>query len=511
MGFKINLDDLSTMPSNKGNIVVNRPFIPSIKTVDEEYDERKAFIKNAKSGILSTAKAIQTAEMDSSISTIEIAKRHGLDADGNLIKSPIAEASNPDEAIKDTLAKLVKLYDADKVLSPKALERVVKKAATEGVDVPTAISAWADEVRETFANRDERAPSVQRLDEITEKPSTYLWAPYIGMGELTTLVADGGVGKGTLCNYLLYLASTGQFGKLGKTNVHKPIQCLYSSIEDDPAKKALPQIKLYGGDLSKVSVCKGFANRETFNIGDINGMRRIIEAVKPEFWILDNAGDLGSAENDGNNYKSVSRELMNLSILAEEYQCAILLLVHTNRAGSFMGSNAYRTKPRSMLLLKKTQDDNQTVLLHKKSNDYYGPSVIFDATPVVVPSNDYPVWQVSFGGLASPSTVAFAEDKLIKSKQKILENWLFHLLETTGVQTMKSIRKHAHIEFSEQADFQKNGEYVISSMEWKRAKENLKLQETSFGLSLKPLVREAMSAEALSDDGDDDSDDESDE
>ncbi len=397
------------------------------------------------------------------------------------------------DPINEAIAKLVELLGVQDVLSYTAFQNVIKKAALQGIDIPTALSLWADKIKTRVSDRDEREPVILELDLVEEKEEKYIWSPYIPCAALTNFVGAGGVGKDTWCYYLMYLSVLGRLDILGDTDIKTPIHVLYSSIENDPAKKIKPQIKSYGGNTKLIKLCNGLKNKDTFNFSDLDIMRRILKAAKPDLWIIDNAGDF-SADGDGHNYRAVVKELLNLTILAEEFQCAILLIVHENKSGGYMGSVAYNTKPRSCITYKKTATANQRILQHIKTNDFEGPAVLFNAKRVKIPGRKYPVWQVEYAGIASDDDIAGANNKEI-TKQKQLNDWLWKLLLAKGVHKLSKLKDLAEVHFANNPSFNKTGEFKINGAEWTRAKQELNLVVSPVGWSIPPLAIEALTEE----------------
>jgi hypothetical protein len=253
------------------------------------------------------------------------------------------------------------------------------------------------------------------LEKIETTQPDYFLFPYFIKYSLNIICADGGVGKGTLSDFLAGLASAGRLSEIGTTDETGPLKVLMFSIEDDPASKVRPEIELMGGDITRIKFCAERANGEPFTFVDKDVWEKVLKEHRPGMVIIDNLGDFGDPSSEGNSYRAVARELSFLVRLAKKYQTTIILIMHENRAGGFMGSNAARTKARSFMFYKKTSDDSIRRLVHDKGNiDGLGPDVFFKAEKVAVQDNPRGVWKMEYLGTTRPDTVEPDDDEAEK-------------------------------------------------------------------------------------------------
>lgn len=414
--------------------------------------------------------------------------------------------------------KMVRLLKIEGVISPKSITRVIDNAILKDKNVATALIEFCENTIETLSSQNDRAPKVAWFNEIKKVERKFILYPYIGHGSLTTLVGAGSAGKGTWCMFLLFLASKGLLHTIAPTDFRDPITSLYLSKEDDPAEKCAPELNLYGADMSKIAFCNELKDGSGFTFADPKVFKKLLRDVNPQLVVIDNAGDFGDRGNDGNNYKQVNAELSMLKNLSEgfdidgtsnpivgtgKYRCGCILIVHENKAGGFMGSMAYKTKPRSMLTMKRTTETNQTMLQVGKSNVNVGDALIFNAREVQVVGDTYPIWQVSYGGKATPEQVATIEGKDYK-KQDVLQQWLYAYLRANGDSHPKVIKGAANVYFSSNDQFKKNGQVFINTNEWARVKEKTKITENQAGFwCLAPNAKDLGDGMAQEDDGDD--------
>jgi hypothetical protein len=296
---------------------------------------------------------------------------------------------------------------------------------------------------------EEVRPVVRRLCDIVVKDYEFFWFPYMAFGTVTALSAKGGTGKGTLTNFLVALATSGRLAELGRTDVSQPLTALIFSKEDNPGAKMRPEITLAGGNIDKVFVCDKLTNGAAFTFRDAAAFDEAFAeafADKAMGFVVDNAGDFGDNTNDGNSYKAVTQELTILTDLAQKYNVAVLLIMHENRTGSYMGSAAYENKVRSHCSYKKTDEENVCILTHEKKNFFHGKPMLFGAQSVDVPGMKYPVWKVSVVGEANSPQVE-------SSIQHDCTNWLRMLIKDGPV---------SNVEINEKAEERGFSKYHVS-------------------------------------------------
>lgn len=375
-----------------------------------KFDEKQLFTVSGGSGIVSGPDAIPVGQRNSTLTSLAGSlRRRGVTEqslhavlhteNGQRCAPPLPEAE-----VNSIVQSVMKYQGGALFISPP--------------NVRTALIARGTD--------NDKRPKLQRLRDIEIKNYEFFWYPYMALGTVTALSAKGGVGKGTLTNYLATLATTGRLNELGRTDVTEPMNVLIFSKEDSPGAKIRPEVELSGGDTNRVFICNKLYDDSGFTFNDAAAFdQAFAEAFadgKPGFVVVDNAGDFGDCTNDGNNYKAVTQELTLPTDLAEKYNSALLLILHENRSGSYMGLAAYENKVRSHCSYKRTDEPNVCIWTHEKKNLFTGPPVLFGADCVDVPGIKYPVWKVYVVGEAN------SKPEKTKSKQDQCCDWLLDLI-----------------------------------------------------------------------------------
>jgi hypothetical protein len=270
-----------------------------------------------------------------------------------------------------------------------------------------------------------RGAKLMRLADIDEKEYQFIWYPYIAAATPTGFVGAGESGKNTWMNYLFSLATTGRQNELPATkapDITTPMNCLLFATEDDFGAKTRAEIALAGGDINRVFICTEKNDGTPFSFGDkdtfADAFSQAFADGKPGLVCVDNSGDFGDPNNDGNNYKQVTKELGILTDLARKYNAAIIVLIHENKVGNYMGSVAYLNKFRSVLSYKKANEENVRILAHEKHNLFEGLPLLFSGQMQDIPGRKYPVWQVRSLGLAAKEHI----DKHSDRSEQLLAN-----------------------------------------------------------------------------------------
>lgn len=225
-------------------------------------------------------------------------------------------------------------------------------------------------------------PKFRDLDTVEAKRVMWLWKPYIPLGMITLLEGDPGVGKSYLA---LHLAATVSIGELFPEGVRsKRSKVLYLTTEDDPAYTLRPRLEAMKGDASKVRFNEGFI---AFNEKGLSALRRELRRSAPLLVIVDTLHGFLPSGVDSASAADIRRILTDVSVLAAEFECAIVILRHWTK-GDRGGKAIYRGSgsidiigvARSAITVgKHPQDAAQRVVAHVKHNlSSPGPSWVFD-------------------------------------------------------------------------------------------------------------------------------------
>lgn len=201
--------------------------------------------------------------------------------------------------------------------------------------------------------------------QIEVKKLDWIWEPYIVRGNLNIIVGEGGVGKSYFTTWLLSAISKGDKIPFKDDNF-----CISNLIlqnaEDDVGATILPRLLSNNADIDKI----GFFNEthESFSIDDLCRLEKKLYELRPSIVVLDPIqaylGDINM-----NSAVEVRNTLKPLKMLAEHYNCAIVMLMHLNKNTStnkatnrVMGSYDFIACCRSAILIENNPENPQEKL-----------------------------------------------------------------------------------------------------------------------------------------------------
>ena len=219
------------------------------------------------------------------------------------------------------------------------------------------------------------APDLVCLQDVQARPVSWLWEPFIPRAMMTMLSGDPGSGKSFIA---LSLAADLTRGKLRDGRIVEPQNVLYLSIENPVAESVRPRFDSLGGDPSRFFMLRGKSldgERLAVILSDIDLLRVALRQTGARLLVVDPIQSyLGSAVDL--HRSNETRPVMDgLGRLAEETDCAILILRHLSKMGGGkaihrgLGSIDLTGSVRSELLAGSLPDDPETrALVHVKSN-----------------------------------------------------------------------------------------------------------------------------------------------
>ena len=182
----------------------------------------------------------------------------------------------------------------------------------------------------------------------------WVWPDRIPVGSTTTLVADGGTGKGTLVAWLIARLTKGE---LPGAFAGKQVNVLVlGTHEDGVGDTWVPRIKAAGGDVTRVASLESGLERDFEIVRDASVLEAFIRAEEFRLTYLDQPLDHLAGDQNSNQAQDVRRALKPLGRLARSLELAVLMTVHPSyrsvgqglRSG---GSAQWRNVVRSELVL----------------------------------------------------------------------------------------------------------------------------------------------------------------
>jgi hypothetical protein len=204
------------------------------------------------------------------------------------------------------------------------------------------------------------------------------------------------------------LAGIGGLGKSQWTALlaaENPGVTLIATAEDSPAVTVRPRLEAVAADLDRVKFARiqsddGLEDGITIP-DDVDTLAELVATSKATLLVVDPLVAHIPMEIDSHKDQSVRRALAPLYRLADEQRCAVVAVMHLNKAqglaplARLSGSGAFGNLARSVLLLDRDPDDpggeegNRRVLAHVKCNVApLAPSLLYEIEPILLPAQD---------------------------------------------------------------------------------------------------------------------------
>ena len=220
------------------------------------------------------------------------------------------------------------------------------------------------------------------FDSVEPTETHWLWYPYIPLGKVTIMMGDPGEGKSTLSLAIASAVTQGTQFPDTKTSVRAPEIVLYQNAEDGLADTIIPRVKRLGGN------CRGLVTiNEMKENADMRStmLYEVISQMKPKLVILDPLQAYLGEHVDMHRANEIRPVMHYLSMLAEKFGCAIVLIGHMNKKCDLrsiyrgLGSIDITAAARSVLLVGRDPEhaENRVVVQVKNSLAPEGPPVAF--------------------------------------------------------------------------------------------------------------------------------------
>lgn len=278
--------------------------------------------------------------------------------------------SRPNEPAGNSLAKGQRNKGLTSIagrLRNAGLDVADLSAALEGINrsrcEPPLESDEVQRIAQSIARYEAGSPSrgeevaLRPFSEIEQEQVDWIWEQRVARGEITLLVGDPGLGKSQLTCWLAEMVTA------------RRDTVLMASAEDSPGATIRPRLEVAGAELDRVHLVvledeEGVEG--SIRIPDnVDALRRRIEkAGKVDLLVVDPL--TAHLPNEVNSYRDqhVRTALAPLKRLAEEYRCAVVVVMHLNKTASdnslyrVGGSIGFTGAARSVLLLARDPEDS---------------------------------------------------------------------------------------------------------------------------------------------------------
>ena len=196
------------------------------------------------------------------------------------------------------------------------------------------------------------------MRDVEVEPICWLWYPFIPYGKVTIIQGDPGEGKTTLVLQIIARLTKGE--SIIDEDESLPINVIYQTAEDGLADTIKPRLLSADADCSKVLVID---DRDTpLTMRDVRLEQAIVE-TNAKLVVLDPIQGFLGADVDMHRANEIRPIMKHISVLAEKYKCAIILIGHMNKCS--VGKSAYRglgsidfqAAARSVLIVGRIKDE----------------------------------------------------------------------------------------------------------------------------------------------------------
>lgn len=222
----------------------------------------------------------------------------------------------------------------------------------------------------------ERAKPKLRLinmEDVAVEQVEWLLYPFIPYGKITIILGDPGEGKTTMVLQIISRLSKGEdiFGE-ERENVIQPVNVIYQTAEDGLGDTIKPRLLAAGADCSKVLVIDD--TEQPLTMLD-DRLEQAIIKTNARLVVLDPIQSFLGADVDMHRANEIRPLMQHISILAEGYHCAFILVGHMNKNSNGkpsyrgLGSIDFQAAARSVLIVGRVKDEPETrVVCHVKSS-----------------------------------------------------------------------------------------------------------------------------------------------
>lgn len=280
--------------------------------------------------------------------------------------------------------------------------------------------------------------------DVKAKKIEWIWKPYIACGKITILQGDPGDGKSTLALKLCSILTSDIETKEKIDGViDGTINVIYQSAEDDPEDTIKPKLNKLKSNTDKLMYV---VNDEIIDLTS-NALKNIIEKANAKLIILD---PLQSFIKKGENMlvaTDVRKMMKNLTKIANETNCAILLIGHLNKSEGKkdlyrgLGSIDLTAVARSVLYLKRSDLDSRIRIMYQIKN-----SLAAEGYPVAYKLDDKKgmIW------LGKYTNEELTTEKATKDKLSVARDFLLRILsnvEKIEVSELKELCTNYNISY----------------------------------------------------------------
>ena len=210
-----------------------------------------------------------------------------------------------------------------------------------------------------------------KLSEIKSKGVEWLWYPFIPLGKITIIQGDPGDGKTTLALNIAAALSRGN-GFEKESFLNGSANVIYQTAEDGLADTVKPRLEASEAVCERILVID--ESSKALSMTD-DRIEEALISTGAKLIILDPIQAYLGSTVDINRANEARDMTKKLGMLAEKYNCAIILIGHMNKASGSkatyrgMGSIDFFAVARSVLLIGRVDGEpNLRAVIQIKNN-----------------------------------------------------------------------------------------------------------------------------------------------
>ena len=211
------------------------------------------------------------------------------------------------------------------------------------------------------------------MDQVEVEEIEWLFYPFIPYGKVTIIQGDPGEGKTTVVLQIIAKLTKGEpiLNEITEEETDvEPINVIYQTAEDGLGDTIKPRLLAAGADCSRVLVIDD--QDQPLTMVDARLEEAIIQ-TKARLVVLDPIQGFLGAGVDMHRANEIRPLMKRISVLAEKYQCAIILIGHMNKNSNGkssyrgLGSIDFQAAARSVLIVGRVKDEQEIrVICHVK-------------------------------------------------------------------------------------------------------------------------------------------------
>lgn len=209
-------------------------------------------------------------------------------------------------------------------------------------------------------------------DQVQIKPVLWAWDQIIPLSMVSAFNGLDKIGKSSL---LYNRAAALTRGELEGDLNGVPHSVFISSTEDTMSEMIAPRLKAAGADMSKVHILKnGDKYTDMALPDDMANLRKLVAKHRPKMVIIDPAPAHMGKGLSPNNVVDVRGVMRPLARMAEEFECAVVVVVHWNKGESatarnrMSGSGAWSDAARAVITCGTHPQDQDMYVVTSRSS-----------------------------------------------------------------------------------------------------------------------------------------------